>query len=251
LIGINTAIYSRSGGNQGIGFAIPTGLAKDVMVSLVKSGKVVRGYLGVGIQPVTPALAKKFELKNDHGALVTEVKPNSPAAKAGVESGDVILQFDGKTVADPRHLQLEVAAVAPGVKVPLRVWRDGSNKTLEVLVNEAPEAQTLAKNDSGPADSNDTLQGVGVQDLDPQTRQQLAVPEKIRGAVVTQVDPASAAAEAGLKTGDVIQEINKHAVKSADDAVKLTTNAKDKTTLLRVWSSEGSRYVVVDESKGG
>lgn len=251
LIGINTAIFSRTGGNQGIGFAIPTDLAKNVMVSLIKTGKVTRGHLGVEIQDLTPVLARQFDLKNDQGALVGEVMPHSPAAKAGLQSGDVILQFNGKPVLDTRHLQLEVAGTAPGEKVPVRIWREGSAKTVEVVVNELENEGNVAKNDSSQSDASDTLQGVGVADLDAQARQQYAVPEKIKGAVVTQVDPASAAADAGLKAGDVILEINKRPVKSADDAVKLTTNPKDRITLLHVWSNEGSRYLVVDENKAG
>jgi serine protease Do len=251
LIGINTAIFSRSGGNQGIGFAIPTDLARDVMLSLVKDGKVTRGQLGVRIQDVTPDLAKQFDLKSDKGALVGEVLPGSPAAKAGLQSGDVILEFNGKPVADSQHLRLEVAGAAPGEKVPVRVWRNGSSKTVDVVVNELKEDGARAKNDSGPSDSSDTLQGVGVADLDSQTRRQFSIPENVKGAVVTEVDPGSAAAEAGLKQGDVILEINKHAVKSADEAVKLTTNAKDKKTLLHVWSGDGSHYLVVDENKAG
>jgi serine protease Do len=257
LIGINTAIYSRSGGNQGIGFAIPTDLAREVMVSLVKTGKVTRGQLGVHIQDITPPLARQFDLKNNHGALITDVEPNTPAAKAGLESGDVILQFNGKPVVNSLQLRVDVGEAAPGEKVPVEVWRDGSAKTVEVVVNQLPAEKPLAKNDSSssPESANDTLQGVGVTDLNAEARQQFSVPPKIKGAVVTEVDPASAAAEAGLKPGDVIMEINKHSVKSADDAVKLTTKAKDRLTLLHVWRNDGgqsgSQYLVVDESKAG
>jgi serine protease Do len=256
LIGINTAILSSSGGNEGIGLAIPTDLAREVMLSLVKDGKVTRGYIGVSLQSLTPALATKFGLKADQGALVDEVLPNSPAAKAGLRSGDVIEKFNDKPVTDPRHLSLEVAGTAPGEKVPVRIWRDGSTKTLDVVVKELPGETQLAKTGARQADDDDTLQGVAVTDLTPQTRQQFGVDRKItQGAVVTEVDPASVAADAGLKTGDVIIEINKQSVKSADDAVKLTTNAKDKITLLHVWSNDGnqwvSHYLVVDESKAG
>jgi serine protease Do len=252
LIGINTAIYSRSGGNQGIGFAIPTDLARTVMVSLVTTGKVSRGQLGVRIQPITPELAKQFDLKNDNGVLVGDVVPDSPAAKAGLDSGDVILQFNGKQMDNPHQLQYAVANAAPGEKIPVRLWRNGSAKTVDVVVNPQKDESGLAKNESSSsASSNDTLQGVGVADLTSDYRQQLSVPTGVKGAIVTEVDPGSAAADAGLKTGDVITEINKHSVKSADDAVKLTTNAKDKITLLHVWNSDGSHFLVVDESKAG
>jgi serine protease Do len=127
LIGINTAILSRSGGNQGIGFAIPTNLAREVMESLVKDGKVTRGYLGVAIQDVTPALAKEFKLKETGGALIADVVPNGPADKAGLQSGDVVMEFDGK-VRDSRHLKLQVACTKPGESVPVKVLREGSAK---------------------------------------------------------------------------------------------------------------------------
>jgi len=252
LIGINTAILSRSGGNQGIGFAIPSNLARDVMENLVKDGRVTRGFLGVMIQDVTPALAKQFKLKDAHGALVSEVSPRSPAEKAGVKEGDVILEFNGKKVTDSRHLKLEVARTKPGESVEFKVLRDGANKTFDVALKEMPGTEQLASKDShGKSDDNGTLNGVSVSDLDNGARQQFDLPGTVRGVVITGVEPDSAAAEAGLKPGDVIQEINRKPVKTADEAVKLTENTTDKTTLLRVWRNGGSHFVVVDESKQG
>jgi len=251
LIGINTAIYSRSGGNQGVGFAIPTSLARGVMESLIKYGKVTRGYLGVMIQDISPPLAKEFKLKSDNGALVGEVVPGGPAEKAGLKSGDVIEKFDGKPVTDSRHLKIEVARVAPGQTVSVEVLRDGSAKTFDVRVKELPGSDKLAENGGSDSDKSDTLQGVAVADLDSQARQQFHIPGHIKGAVVTQVEPESAAAEAGLKPGDVIMEINHHEVSGAEDAVKLTEHARERTTLLHVWSENGSHYMVVDESKAG
>ncbi len=247
LIGINTAILSRSGGNQGIGFAIPTNLARDVMDSLIKEGHVTRGYLGVMIQDVTPALAKEFKLKDNNGALVGDVTPNSPAQKAGLESGDIILNFNGKAVKDSRHLKLEVARAQPGETVPLKVLRNGNAKTLEVKVKELPGTEQLAKNDAH-SDDTGTLNGVAVSDLNSQARQQFEIPNNVKGVVVTEVDPNSAAAEAGLRPGDVIQEINRKPVRTAEEAVQMTEKATDKTSLLRVWRNGGSRYVVVDET---
>jgi len=251
LIGINTAIYSRSGSNQGVGFAIPTNLAKGVMESLIKYGKVTRGYLGVMIQDITPPLAREFNLKSDNGALVGDVVAGGPAEKAGLKSGDVIEKFDGKPVTDSRHLKMEVAGVAPGQTVAVQVLRNGSAKTFSVRLKELPASDKLAENSGSDSDKSDTLQGVAVEDLDSQARQQFHIPEHIRGAAVTQVDPESAAAEAGLKPGDVIMEINHHAVANADDAVRLTEHARERTTLLHVWSENGSHYMVVDESKAG
>src|SRR2546425_11030759 len=126
LIGLNTAILSRSGGNQGIGFAVPSDLARTVMESLIKDGRVVRGFLGVSIQDVTPALESEFHLKQSGGALVGEVTAKSPAEKAGIQSGDVIIEYNGKPVKDSRHLKLQVAQTVPGAKVPVKVIRDGS-----------------------------------------------------------------------------------------------------------------------------
>lgn len=247
LVGINTAILSRSGGNQGIGFAIPVVMAKDVMESLVKDGKVTRGYLGVMIQDVNPALARKFGMKGAKGALVGEVTPKGPADKAGLESGDVITALDGKDIRDSRHLKLTVAKADPGQTANLKVLRDGKEMSLKVKVGELPgEAKAPAV---GKVEDEGTLNGVGVADLDDKHRRQFRIPEKIEGAVVTEVAPDSAAAEAGLQPGDVILEINRKAVAGAEEAVKLTEKAGDRTTLLRIWSRGGSRYVVVDESK--
>lgn len=251
LIGINTAILSRSGGNQGIGFAIPVNIARDVMESLVKDGHVTRGYLGVRIQDLNPALAKEFKLKDTHGALVGDVTPDSPAEKAGLKSGDLILDFNGKKVTDSRHLKLEVARTQPGETVPVKVLRDGDTKTLDVKVKELPGTENLARNDKGGQEDNGTLNGVAVADLDSNARQQFELPGTVKGAVVTEVDPNSASAEAGLRPGDVIQEINRKPVKNAEEAVKLTEKGADKTTLLRIWRDGGSRYLVVDESNAG
>jgi len=247
LIGINTAIYSGTGGNLGIGFAIPSGLVRNVMDSLISYGSVARGYLGVMIQDVTPKLAKEFKLPDSSGALIGDVVPKGPADKAGLKNEDVVLEFNGKKVIDSRRLRLAVGEIKPGTTVPVKILRDG--KTLEVTVQSAPGSEQVAK-DGAPNDKdNGTLNGVGVADLDQQARQELKLPENIKGVVVTEVEPDSPAAEAGLKAGDVIQEINRHPVKTAEEAVKLTENTKDKITLLRIWSNGGSHYTVVDESK--
>jgi serine protease Do len=248
LIGINTAILSRSGGSQGVGFAIPSDLARNVMESLVQYGHVTRGYLGVMIQDVTPTLAKEFRLNELKGALVGDVVPNGPAAKAGFQDGDVVLEFNHKNVADSGQLKLTVAGTKPGSTVPVKVWRDGSARTLEVTVKELPGTEQLAQNNTGNNKDTGTLNGVTVSDLDPQIRQQFNLPDTVKGAVITEVKPDSASAEAGLKPGEVIEEINRHSVKSAEEAVRLTEKVTDKHTLVRVWENGGSHYVVVDES---
>jgi serine protease Do len=249
LIGINTAILSRSGGSQGVGFAIPSNLARNVMQSLISYGHVTRGYLGVMIQNVTPALEKEFHLKGSSGALVGDVVAGGPADKAGLKPGDVLMEFNGKKVTDSRHLQLAVAETKPGTTVPVEILRDGNKKTLNVTVKELSGPEHLAKATEGKENGTGTLNGVAVGDLNPQTRDQLNVPKDIQGAVVTEVEPNSPAAEAGLKSGDVIEEINRHPVKNANDAVRLTQKSDNKRTLVRVWENGGSHYVVVDESQ--
>ncbi|HOX58578.1 MAG TPA: DegQ family serine endoprotease [Candidatus Paceibacterota bacterium] len=251
LIGINTAIFSRSGGSQGIGFAIPSNLARNVMESLIQYGHVSRGYLGVMIQDVTPALAREFKLKDQGGALIGDVVPKGPADKAGLKNGDVVLEFNGKKVRDSRHLKLAVGETKPGSKVPVKILREGAISNLQIAVQELPGAEKVAQSSGSKETDTGTLNGVGVGDLDQQAREELKVPDTITGVVVTEVQPDSPAAEAGLRPGDVIQEINRQAVKTADEAVRMTENPKDKITLLRIWSNGGSRYVVVDESNTG
>jgi serine protease Do len=251
LIGINTAILSRSGGSQGVGFAIPSNIARTEMVSIIETGHVLHGYAGVMIQNITPTLADEFKLKNATGALIGDVVADGPADKAGLKDGDVVLKFDGHEVTDSRHLQLEVAETKPGTTVPVLVIRDGAEKKLNLTVANPPGTDQLADANANNGTDTGTLNGVGVGDLDQVSRQQFHLPEAVKGAVVTQVDPSSAAAEAGLKPGAVIEEINHHAVKSADDAVRLTENTGSKQTLLRVWQDGASHYVVVDESANG
>lgn len=252
LIGINTAILSHSGGNQGVGFAVPANLARTVMESLVKDGRVVRGFVGVNIQDLTPALAQEFDVKEAKGVLVAGVSPKSPAAKAGLRDGDIITEFNEKPVKDARHLKLQVASTAPGSTVPIKVLRDGKSRTVEVTVKELPGSEVASNRIPTDSDeASDALHGVEVGDITPATRRQFKLPSEIEGAVVLQVDANSAAYEAGLRPGDVILELNRKPVKGAEDAVQLTEDAKDKRTLVRVWSRGGKRYIVVDETKVG
>jgi len=250
LVGINTAILSRTGGFQGIGFAIPSNLARSVMEQLVSNGKVVRGYLGVKIQELTPELADSFKLPINGGALVSEVVAGSPAAKGGLKSGDVVTEMNGKKVKDSRSLQFAVANVAPGTEVSLRVLREEKTLDLKIKVGENTDknAKGKGKPSTGSEDDEGTLNGVGVGDLDQGMRREFDIPSKVQGAIVTEVDPSSAAAAAGLQPGDVIQEINHHPVRSAEDAVKLTEKTESKKTLLKVWNQNGVHYVVVNES---
>lgn len=252
LVGINTAIYTRSGGFQGIGFAIPSSLARNVMQQLVETGKVVRGFLGVSIQSLTTDLSDAFKLKDHAGALVGDVTANSPAAKAGVKTGDIITDFNGEKVVDATRLQLEVADVRPGKEVTLGILRDGKPMELKVTVGERTKKGLASDERSGTQSGDDqgTLNGVGVADLDPQTRRENDIPGRIQGVIVTQVEPNSKSAEAGLQQGDVIEEINRTPVHTAEEAVKLTENPESKRTLLRVWTAHrGTHFIVIDESE--
>lgn len=250
LVGINQSIISRSGGNQGIGFSIPINLARYVMERLVTDGKVTRGYLGVLVQPVTPELAKEFNLPDNSGALIGEVTKDSPAEDAGLKEGDVIIQFNGRKVTDSRHLRLMASQTAPGTKVQVKFLRDGKEQQATVKLGELPEGG-LAKADTRPgglrrSPQPDVLDGVTVDDLDARTRRQFNLPAQLQGAVVVEVDPASAAAAAGLRAGDVILEINRQRVTNADEAVRLSEQVKNNRVLLRVWSQGGSRFLVVE-----
>ena len=251
LVGINTAILSRSGGNQGIGFAVPMNLARYVMERLVADGKVTRGYLGVMIQPVTPELAKEFKLPENSGALIGEVTKDSPAEEAGLKDGDVVVEFSGKKVTDSRHLRLMVSQTPPATKAPLKIIRDGKEQTLTVKLGELP-AEGLAKagGRSGGLRRGtgvDPFDGVTVEDLDARDRRQFNIPSYVHGALVTDVDPGSTAAAAGLRAGDVIQEINRQPVNGADEAIRLSERIKGDRVLLRVWSQGGSRFLVLED----
>ena len=251
LIGINTAILSHNGGFQGVGLAVPSNLVSQVADGLVKNGKVVRGYLGVGAQDITPALAESLGLKAHSGALVADVQPDSPAAKAGMKNGDVITAVNGAPVEDANRLTFSISAVAPGTKLAVDVLREGKTQHLKVITAERPKShgnrgveqpEEMAGNDEG------VLNGVAVNDIDADTRAKMNLPARLKGAIITGVDADSAAARAGLRAGDVILEINKQPVTSAQDAVELSTKAEGKKTLVRLWSRGSTVFVVVDES---
>jgi serine protease Do len=249
LIGINTAILSRSGGNQGIGFAVPSNLCRWVMDSLVKNGKVERGLLGVMIQNVTPDLAKALKLDRATGALVGDVTPASPADKAGLKSGDVITQLNGQPIEDTSQLKLRVTETTPGSQVHLVVNRNGESKAFDVTLGSVPENKVAKASESNGEARREALGGVSVTDLDQNTRAELKIPQNVQGAVITQVAPDSAAYEAGLRTGDVITELNRQPVKNAQDAVAETEKQRTNETLVKVWTKEGSHYLAVDESR--
>jgi serine protease Do len=250
LVGINTAIISRSGGYQGIGFAVPINMARYVMDQIIEHGKVIRGYLGIHIQSLTPDLAKAFDVRAKGGALVADVSPKSPAAKAGVKEGDVITEFNGNPVTDSRHLQLMVSETAPGTKAQLEVLRKGQREDLTVTLGELPtEELAQAQGKSAPEAHSSRasfLPGVAVSTLDSQARHEFDVPSSVNGIVVTEVDPGSTAERAGLHSGDVIQEVDHQAVHSLRDATNARQAAQSGTVLLKVWSNGSSHFVALE-----
>lgn len=261
LVGINTAIISRSGGNQGIGFAVPINMARHVMERLISGGKVTRGYLGILPQNIDAGLAKQFHLPDQNGALVGDVLPDTPAAKAGIKSGDVIVAFNGKDVPDAHSFQLAVSECSPGSSATVKLLSNGRTKTITVTLAELPATMSQSQNDRDQNNSDsssstaDALDGVTVQDLNRGIRQQLKVPDDIRGALVTDVARDSNSAESGLQRGDVIVEVNRQLVNNADDAVKLCRQAKGDQILLKFWRRTGdfagTHYLSVDNTKQG
>jgi len=259
LIGINTAIITggESRGNDGIGFAVPVNIARHVMERLISGGKVTHGYLGINLQDVSGDLAKQFGLPDQNGALVDDVLTNTPAEKAGIKSGDVIVEFNGKSVADANSLLLEVSENEPGTSVTLKLIRNNSPKTVTVKLGDRPGELAENGSDQNGSDSDnsktDALDGVTVDDLNSDIRQELKIPDRVQGAIVTDVAADSNSAEAGLLKGDVIQEINRKPVSNADEAVKACNAAKGDQILLKIWRRSGNfssnRFFTVDNTK--
>ena len=237
LIGINTAILARgSAGNQGIGFAVPVNLARNVMDQILENGKVTRARLGIYPQDVTPGIARQFGVKDSHGALVGEVESGSPAQKAGLKNGDIILEVNGSSVYDANQLRNMISSMQPDAKVSLKVWRDGSERTIPVELGELNPEQ--ARNQGGRggrgdnASSDSALEGVSVENLTSQVARGLGLSAGAAGVVVTEVNPASAAASAGLKRGDVIQEVNRRPVQNAAEFEAAVRDSKNGVLLL-------------------
>jgi serine protease Do len=253
LLGINSAIFTRSGGNQGIGFAIPANLAREVMQSLRDKGRVVRGYIGTSVQTLTPEIADAMKLKGQPtGALVGEVEPNAPAAKAGIKTGDVITAVNGKKVNDPRELRLMIGSMAPGTKAHMDINREGQTKTFDVKLAEMPASATeegteTSSEETAQPEKTTVFGGVAVTSVTDDIRTALNLPKEIQGAVIADIDAESPAAKAGLREGDVIQEVNKQPVKSAKDLLAISKKLKpNEKILMRVYSQGRSGYVALE-----
>lgn len=257
LIGINTAIFSRTGGSEGIGFAIPSTIALDIVESLVKTGKVVRGWMGVAIQEITPALAKSFKLpENRKGVLISDVNENGPSFAAGIRRGDVVISFNGREVQSVSQLRNLVARTVVGRDAEVKVLREGKEQTIKVQVAERPSDEQLAKKEPTPAAPQDAvkppdnvLAGLRVQALDRNSQGQFNVPAKTTGVVVSNVEGGSAAEAAGIQRGDVVQEVNHEPVKTMDDYVKASGKIKKDETVVLLLSRQGNNLFVAVNPK--
>ncbi len=245
VVGINNMIYSKSGSFEGAGFAIPSQIARSVSAQLIAHGKVDHGYVGIAMNDVTPDNARFFGLEDASGAIVAQVSPDSPAAKAGLKQGDVILQVNGSKVGNSSSLQVAVSQVMPGSKLRFGVLRDGKQSTVEVTVGTYdPSGTQVASNDGDGAGDSGKL-GLAVGDLTADARQELQVPANVRGAVVQQVRPASPAEDAGLQPGDVILEVNRKLTESANGFVSQVHGSPQGDLLLLVWSRGNASYRTV------
>jgi len=231
LIGINTAILSHgSGGNEGVGFAIPANLARNVLDQIVKNGKVTRAYMGAYIQGVSPELAKAFSASTTGGALVSDVEPGSPAQKGGLEKGDIIVALNGKPVTDDSQLRMNISMMAPGTTADLKVFRNGSERDLSIKLGELPADKERAS--AEPMNPQGGLEGVTVDNINPDTAEQLRLPAGTKGVVVTGIDPSSPLADSGLQQGDVIQQVNHQTVTNVNDFDRAVQKAGKNPLLL-------------------
>ncbi len=254
VIGINTAIYSPSGGSVGIGFAIPSSTAEPVIKQLIKHGQVQRGWLGVHIQVVTDSIAETLGLKKAEGALVSSVIADGPAAKAGIKPRDVILEFDGQRVTEMRQLPRIVAATEVDRAVSVKVWRDGSMKTLKVAIGkledseEVAQAEPSAPNETGDAPTSVDALGLSVAGITDALRERFSLPDGVDGVVVVDVDAEGPAYQEGVRPGDVLAEVSQEQVSTPGDVNTLVGAAKKagkRSVLLLVETQGGFRFVAV------
>ena len=237
VLGINTAIASRGGGSNGVGFAVPANMARRVMEQIVTGGKVVRGWLGLMIGPLTPELAKSFGYAGAGGILVQDVVADGPAKQAGLQNGDIIVERDGKPVRDSSAFRNEIAQAAPGTRVSLKVWRAGANRTIEVALGQLPDPDGSTK--VGPPGA-----GLELADPSPTLRQRFEISAD-SGAVVLNVEPGSPAAEAGMRPGDVIEQVGDEPVANAAEAARKLSAGLEKGVRLRVLRGKYGHFVVL------
>lgn len=232
-----------------MGFAIPTQIVKPTVDGLIRNGKIEHGYMGVGISDVTPDEAKFFNVKTAIGAVVSQVEPDSPAARAGLKIGDVITELNGKTVNDAGELQVAVGQKQPGTKLDLTVMRDGKSQQIPVSL-EAMGARDKGT-ETASAENGKPRWGIGLADLTPEVRQQAEAGNDVHGALIEKVSPGSSADNAGLRLGDIITEVNRHPVQSAADVQKeLSSVPKGEDALVLVWSDGGTTFRVLHPTQG-
>src|SRR5215471_3210587 len=250
VVGINTFLISPSGTFSGMGFAIPSQIVRPTVEALIRDGKVLHGRIGIGIADVTPENAKFFGDSAATGGVVTQVEPDSPGAKAGLQVGDVITEVNGQKVNDSGELQVYVGQQKPGTKVELTVLRDGKSMNIPVTLEEL--GKRSGEDDSSSGVSHGKMRwGLGIASLTPDMRDQLQVPSEIHGAVVEQVQPGSSADNAGLQQGAVILEVNRHKVQSAGDVQQALKNVpKGQDALILVWSNGGNSFRVLHSPEG-
>jgi serine protease Do len=258
VVGINTAIYSPNGGSVGVGFAIPSDQAQKVVAKLMKDGSIQYGYLGVQIQPVTADVASAIGFDHSSGALVSQVNDGSPAAKAGVETGDVITSFAGQEIKDPKDLSRAVADVSPGAKETLDIWRKGKDMAISVDVgSNGDDVKTASLDDSGTPSAEQGLRspaiGLGLMDITPDIRQAMNLPASQHGAIVAAVNPDKTASAAGIQTGDIIIAVNQAPVKTArqvTQAIAQAGKSGKKSVLLLVERGGAQIFVAVPFAAG-
>jgi serine protease Do len=250
VVGINTFLVSSTGAFAGMGFAIPAQIVRPTVDALIRDGKVTHGYMGIGISDVTPENSKFFDVSDASGAVVTQVEPDSPAAKGGLKVGDVITELNGQKVSDAGQLQVEVGQTRPETTIKLHVLREGKGVDIPVTL-EAMGSRDKEANESGDAEHGKPRWGIGLGDLTPEVREQLQAPRELHGAVIERVQPGSSADNAGLQRGDVIVQVNRHDVESASDVQQALANVpKGQDALLLVWSNGGNTFRVLHAPEG-
>ena len=248
VIGINTAIFSPTGGSVGLGFAIPASLAQPVVTQLKEHGRVERGLLGVQIQPVTDEIASSLSLGSTSGALVAQVEPESSAMKAGIKSGDVIRSVDGKDIATIRDLTRTIASAQPGSTVKIALLRDGKEMTVQAKLGDSTPAKQVKAESSKSAEPKEPSSfGVSLAPISPEARQELGLKGDVKGALIAGVEPGSPADDQGLRAGDVLQQVGRDAVDSPKDAVAKLKEAKasKKPVLMKIFREGTTRFVAV------
>jgi S1-C subfamily serine protease len=246
-VGINSQILSPSGGSIGIGFAIPSNMARDVLDQLVKNGKVTRGHLGVTVQPVTEDIAASLRLNNAKGVIVSQVQAGSAAERAGLKRSDVILALNGNLVTDANSFRNEIAGTPPGRTVTLRISRNGNEQELSLILGELtpqqrPSGPTNEVEPQSRTDNSGKL-GIAVQPLTPTIAQQLRISADVQGLVVLEVDPSGPAADAGIQQGDVIEQVDQQPVRTVAD-LRAAIESSDKRPLLLLVNHRGATVFV-------